>query len=57
MAGAIEDYSKFEVGTAVRVLQAEGVTQSEIPHRLVNVCGQKVFSGKEVSLWCNEFKD
>jgi hypothetical protein len=32
----IENYSKFEVCTVVRFLQAEGVGQSEIHGRLVS---------------------
>jgi hypothetical protein len=41
MADVIENYSKFEVCTVVRLLQAEEVSQSEIQHRLVSACGQK----------------
>jgi transposase len=57
MAGVIENYSKFEVYAVARFLQAEGVSQSEIHRRLVSVYGQNVFSRKEVSVWCNKFKD
>lgn len=57
MAGVTGNYSKFEVCTVVRFLQAEGVSQSKIHCRLVSVYGQKVFSRKEVSVWCNKFKD
>jgi transposase len=56
MAGVIENYSKFEVRAVVRFLHAEGVSQSEIHHRLVSVYGQNVFSRKEVAVWCNKFK-
>jgi hypothetical protein len=51
------NYSKFEVREVVRFLQAEEVSQSEIYRRLASVYGQKVFSRKEVFLWCNKFKD
>jgi hypothetical protein len=47
MAGVIENYSKFEVRSVVRFLQAEGVGQSKSHRRLVNVYGRKVFSLKE----------
>jgi hypothetical protein len=50
MDGAIEYYSKSEVCTVVRFLQAEGMSQSEINRRLVTVYGQKVFSQKELSI-------
>jgi hypothetical protein len=36
--------------------QAEGVSESEIHRRLASIYGQKVFSRKEVFLWCNKFK-
>jgi hypothetical protein len=57
MASVIENYSKFEACMVVRFLQAEGVSQSEIHRRLVNGYGWKVFSRKEVSVWCNKFRD
>jgi hypothetical protein len=57
MAGMIENYSKFVICTVVRLLQVEGVSQSKIHLRLMSVCGQNVFSQKEVSVWCNKFKD
>jgi hypothetical protein len=38
-------------------LQAEGVRQSEIHRHLGNVCGQVVFSRKEVPVWRNKFED
>jgi hypothetical protein len=47
MAGAIEDYSKLEVGRAVRVLQAEGVSERDSSHVLC-ACGQNVFSRKKL---------
>jgi hypothetical protein len=50
MAGAFENYSKFEVSMVVRFLQAEGMSQSKIHRRLVSVYGQNVFSLKEVSV-------
>jgi hypothetical protein len=43
------------VCAVVTLLEAEGVSQNEIHHRLVSVYSQKVFSQKEV--WCNKFKD
>jgi hypothetical protein len=55
MAGAIENYSKFEDCALVRFLHAEGVSQ--IHHRLVSVYGQNVFSQTEVSVQCGQFKD
>jgi hypothetical protein len=45
MDGVIENYSKFEVCSVVRVLQAKGVSQSKI-HMQVSE-----------SVWCNKFKD
>jgi hypothetical protein len=57
MAGVMENYSKFEVCAVIWFLQAEGVSQSEIHCRSVRVYGQNVFSRKEVSVWCNIFKD
>jgi hypothetical protein len=57
MAGVIENDSKLEVGAVVRFLQAEGLSESKIHHRLVSVYGQNVFSQKEVSVWCKKFKD
>jgi hypothetical protein len=47
MAGVIENYSKFEVRTVVRFLQAGGVSQSEIHRRLVSVYGQNVFGQRK----------
>jgi hypothetical protein len=44
VAGVIENYSKFEIRTMVRLSQAERMSQSEIHRRLVSVYGQKVFS-------------
>jgi hypothetical protein len=40
-----------------RFLQAEGVSQSEIRHRLLNVYDQNAFLWEEVSVWYNKFKD
>jgi hypothetical protein len=57
MAGVTENFSKFQVRAVARFLQAERVSQSEIQRRIVSVYGQKVFSRKEVSVWCNKFKD
>jgi hypothetical protein len=57
MASVIENYSKFEVCVVNIFLQAEGVSQNEIHHSLVNVYGQKVCNRKEVSMWCNKFDD
>jgi hypothetical protein len=44
LTGVTEDHSKSEVRMVVRFLQAEGVSQSEIHHRLESVYGEKVFS-------------
>jgi hypothetical protein len=52
MVGVIKIYSKSEVRAVVRFFPAEGVSQSEVHRKLVNV-----FSRKEVSVWCNNFKD
>ncbi|GBN25758.1 hypothetical protein AVEN_30685-1 [Araneus ventricosus] len=41
MAYLIAEYAKFEVRAVIRVLQAEGVNQSEIHHRLQGVYGPK----------------
>lgn len=57
MSRVIENYSKFEVRMVARFLQAEGVGQNEIHCRLVSVCGKKVWSRKEVSVWCNKVED
>jgi hypothetical protein len=57
MADVMENYTKFVVRSAIRILQAEAVSQSQILHRLMCVYGQNVFSQKEVSVWCNKFKD
>jgi histone-lysine N-methyltransferase SETMAR len=53
----IENYSKSEVRAVVRLLQAEGVSESKIHRRLVSVYGQNLFNRKEPSVWCNKFKD
>jgi hypothetical protein len=45
MAGVIVNYSEFEFRTVVRFLHAEGLSQSEIHHRLLSVYGQRFFSG------------
>jgi hypothetical protein len=50
MAGVTENYSKFEVSTLVRLLQAEGVSHSEINRRILSVYGHNVLSRKEVSV-------
>jgi hypothetical protein len=57
MASVIENYLKFEVHAVVRFLQAEGVSQGKIHHRLVSVYGQNIFSQKKMSVWCNKFKN
>jgi hypothetical protein len=57
MAGETENYSKSEVRAVVTGLQSEGVSRSEIHSRSVSIHGQKVFSRKEMSVWCNKFKD
>jgi hypothetical protein len=57
MAGVIKNYSKFEVHAVVRLLQAEGASQSEIHRRLVSVVQPERFQLKKVSVWCNKFKD
>jgi hypothetical protein len=41
----------------VRALYAERVSQSKPHCRLVGIHIQNVFSQKEVSVWCNKFKD
>jgi ribosomal protein S19E (S16A) len=51
MAYVAENYFKFYVRAVVRLLQAEGVIQSEIRRRSLSVHGQKVVSRKEVSVW------
>jgi hypothetical protein len=38
--------SKFEVLMVVRILQSEGVKESEMDRRLVSIYGQNVFSWK-----------
>jgi hypothetical protein len=57
LAAVAENYSKLVVPMVVRFLQAEGVSQSKINHRLASVYGQIVFSCKEGFLWCNKFTD
>jgi hypothetical protein len=57
MASVIENYYKYEIRSLVRFLQAEGRGVGEIHSRSVSVYSQNVFSQKEVSLWCNKFKD
>jgi hypothetical protein len=57
MGSVIDNYSKFEVCTVFRYLQVERVSESKFHQRLVSVYGQNVFSQKEVSVWCNKFKD
>jgi hypothetical protein len=57
MAGATENYSKPEVHTVVRFLQAQGASVSEIHRGSASVYGQNVFSQQQVSVWCNKFKD
>jgi hypothetical protein len=52
-----ENYFKFEVRAVVIFFNAEGVSQSEIRLRLVSVYCQNVLRRKEVSVWCNIFKD
>jgi hypothetical protein len=47
MVIVVENYPKFEACMLITFLQAEGMGQSKIHHRLV----------KEVSLWYNKFKD
>jgi hypothetical protein len=56
MAGVITNYSKFEIHTVARILQAERVCQKEMHHKLMRVYGQKVISRKEVCVWWNKFK-
>jgi hypothetical protein len=50
MASVMENYSKFEVNAVVRLLQAEGQSQSDMHQRLVSVKGRK-----EGSVWHNKF--
>jgi hypothetical protein len=42
MAGVVENYSKFEVCAAVRFLQAEGASRSEVLRRSASVYGRNV---------------
>jgi hypothetical protein len=56
MADATENYPKFEVCAVVTLLQAEGMSQSEVLGRLVSVYDQKVCSLKELSVRCNKFQ-
>jgi hypothetical protein len=44
MDSVAENYSKSEVHTVVRFLQAEGASQSEIHRGLVSIYGQSFFS-------------
>jgi hypothetical protein len=56
MAFVIENYSKFEVRAVVKIF-ASRRSESEQDSSQVSVCGQNVFRQKEVSGWCNKFKD
>jgi hypothetical protein len=53
----IENSSSVEVSVVVRLLNAKQKSATEIHKEVVEVCGKNVISRKQVSVWCNQFKE
>jgi transposase len=53
----IENPSNAEVHAVIRFLNAKQKSQTEIRKELVEVYDENVISRKQVSVWCNQFKE
>jgi transposase len=53
----IENPSSVEVRAVIRFLNATQKSPTEIHKELVEVYGENVISRKQVSVWCNQFKE
>jgi hypothetical protein len=52
----IENLSSVKVRAVIRFLNAKQKSPTEI-HKVVEVYGENVISRKQVSVWCNQFKE
>jgi hypothetical protein len=52
----IENLSSVKVRAVIRFLKAKQKSPTEI-HKVVEVYGENVISRKQVSVWCNQFKE
>jgi transposase len=53
----IENPSSVEVRAVIRFLNAKQKSPKEIHKEVVEVYGENVISRKQVSEWCNQFKE
>jgi hypothetical protein len=53
----IENPSSVEVCAVIRFFNAKQKSPTEIHKEVVEVYGENVISRKQVSVWCNQFKD
>jgi transposase len=53
----IENPSSVEVRAVIRFLNAKQKLPTEIPKEVAEVYGENVISRKQVSVWCNQFKE
>jgi 2-succinyl-5-enolpyruvyl-6-hydroxy-3-cyclohexene-1-carboxylate synthase len=53
----IENPSSVEVHAVIRFLNAKQKLLTEIHKDVVEVYGENVISRKQVSVWCNQFKE
>jgi hypothetical protein len=53
----IENLSSIEVRAVISFLNAKQKSPTEIHKEVVEVYGENVISRKQVSVWCNEFKE
>ncbi len=57
MAVSIDSPAKSEFWSAIRFLQAEGNSASEIHRRMIRVYGDNFMSDGVVREWCRKYKD
>jgi DNA-binding NarL/FixJ family response regulator len=53
----IENSSSVEVRTVIRFLNAKQKSPTDIHKEVVEVYGLNVISCRQVSVWCNQFKE
>jgi hypothetical protein len=53
----IENPSSVEVRAVIQFLNAKQKSTTEIHKEVVEVYGENVISCKQVSVWCNQFKE
>jgi transposase len=53
----IENPSSVEVRAVIRFLNVKQNSPNEVHKEVVEVYGENVISRKQVSVWCNQFKE